>query len=249
MLVGGIVGYISYAPIAAWLTFKRIFIEKMGRRLIEAGFFMLILVYLAFAFLPFYCAAAFTASVPLFSELSWVYNLQTGFILAFGYCVVFGIFLYILDISLRDHPIIEAVNEAMQSIVSRKDYARDELVEFLFWMFLNPVSVGLIVIPILIPLYMGLVTAIKAVEVVKALFWELRRSLRIFFREILPETIVAIHSEAWLVAAIAAALGAAAGFFTGSVLAGAAIGGVLGLADIAFLRRRLLAWAASRAAA
>ncbi len=246
MLVGGIVGYVGYAPITACLTFKRILIEEMGTRLRDIGVVLLVLTYVAFAFLPFYCAAAFMAGVPLVSELSWGYNLGMGVVLVFGYGVVFGMVVKATDnLGLRYIPIIEWVYETLEEFMTTKGRA-DELLRLLL---LNPVSVAAIVIPILIPLYVGVVVVAIVAGLAVFVFKALRLLLRIFFDRVLPKTLAAIHSEARLVAAIAAALGAAAGFFTGSVLAGAAIGGVLGLADIAFLRRRLLAWAASRAAA
>jgi hypothetical protein len=244
VILGGVIGYIGYAPIVAWRALRQAcrqaFIDEKEERFTAIAVLAIILAYLICVFTPFYVAMCLFSRSGFFSEIAWDTNLVQALMLLLGYLFagVLGFMIFCL----------------FEKYLRLSSWVIDGLEDLSYeqcWLLLmlNPLSVGAIMIPIVIPLIGALFTVELAVVGLVQLALGLPRVVRIFWMTVLPQTIVAIHSEARLVVGIAAALGAATGFFAGSALTGALVGGVLGLTDVAFLRKRLLAWGASRAVA
>ena len=239
VIIGGIIGYIGYAPMEAWRALRQacrqVFIDERKAVFTGIAVIAILLVYLACTLAPFYVAVCLFNHSQFFAETSLGARFFLALMLFFVYAVVALVGFILSGIPEKHLRLFKWTVEGL------RDLAHEPLWCVLMW---NPLSFGAIIIPVLIPLLgillFGELVAVGLVKLIVGLLW----IVRIFWMTVLPQTISAIHSEARLVVGIAAALGAATGFFAGSALTGALVGGVLGLTDVAFLRKRLLMWCA-----
>lgn len=238
MVVGGLIGYVGYAPITAWRVFKRVAQEVLAECTFERckglgkGIATVVIVaaYIVAVVVPFWFSAAYCSH-----DLAG--QVDDTLVKTFMFGVYYlGVIFFTAKICAL--PVTNWVDEVSNWIGNSSTVVKVAL--------LNPVSVTLLVIPLIPVCCLILLVATICYFIFEA-GCEVWDALSVFMREILPLAFARMHSDSRLLVGLAAALGSVSGFFSGSVLVGVTAGGFVGLLDVAFLRKRLLEWAAQKA--